>query len=57
MIPETFRAMIVHSASETDHERRIAEKFIRDLPAGDVLIQVVYSSLNYNPDLSPHPRH
>jgi len=52
MIPETFRAMIVHSASETDHERRIAEKFIRDLPAGDVLIQVVYSSLNYKDALS-----
>jgi acrylyl-CoA reductase (NADPH) len=52
MIPETFKALIVHSISEIHHERRIAGKSIRDLPAGDVLIQVMYSSLNYKDALS-----
>ncbi len=52
MIPETFKAMIVQATSETRYESRIGEKSIRDLPAGDVLIQVVYSSLNYKDALS-----
>jgi acrylyl-CoA reductase (NADPH) len=52
MIPDVFNALIVHSASEAHTERRIAEKSIRDLPAGDVLIQVSYSSLNYKDALS-----
>jgi putative YhdH/YhfP family quinone oxidoreductase len=52
MIPETFRALIVDSTSEAHFERRIAVKSIRDLPAGDVLIQVMFSSLNYKDALS-----
>jgi putative YhdH/YhfP family quinone oxidoreductase len=52
MIPETFKALIVHSTSEAHSERRIVQKYIRDLPAGDVLIQVMYSSLNYKDALS-----
>ncbi|MBI5590011.1 MAG: YhdH/YhfP family quinone oxidoreductase [Deltaproteobacteria bacterium] len=52
MIPESFKALVVHSTSETHHERRITEKSIRDLPPGDVLIQVLYSSLNYKDALS-----
>jgi acrylyl-CoA reductase (NADPH) len=52
MIPETFKSLIVHSTSEAHHDRRITEKAIRDLPAGDVLIQVMYSSLNYKDALS-----
>ena len=52
MIPETFKALIVDSTSETHTERRIAGKTIRDLPPGDVLIQVMYSSLNYKDALS-----
>lgn len=52
MIPETFKALIVYATSEAQTERRIAEKSIRDLPAGEVLIQVKYSSLNYKDALS-----
>jgi acrylyl-CoA reductase (NADPH) len=52
MIPETFRALIVDSTSEAHSERRIAVKSIRELPAGNVLIQVMYSSLNYKDALS-----
>ena len=52
MNPEIFKAMIVHSGSQTHVERRIADKSIRDLPAGDVLIHVKYSSLNYKDALS-----
>lgn len=52
MIPDTFKAMIVHSESAGRHERRIARKAIRDLPPGEVLIQVRYSSLNYKDALS-----
>jgi acrylyl-CoA reductase (NADPH) len=46
-----FRAFLV---DKTDHgfERRLVEREVADLPAGDVLIDVRYSSLNYKDALS-----
>lgn len=51
MIPEKFKAMVV---SEEDGKfiRRITDKNISDLPGGEVLIKVKYSSLNYKDALS-----
>lgn len=48
----TFRAMVVSETEDKKYIREIKEKTIADLPAGDVLIQVQYSSLNYKDALS-----
>ena len=47
-----FQAMVVREAADGTFERRIEERSIDDLPAGDVLIRVEYSSLNYKDALS-----
>ena len=46
-----FKAMIVRKA-DGNFSREIEERTIGDLPAGDVLIRVKYSSLNYKDALS-----
>jgi len=42
----TFRAMVVSETEDKKYTREIKEKTIADLPAGEVLIQVHYSSLS-----------
>jgi putative YhdH/YhfP family quinone oxidoreductase len=49
---ETFTALIVTESESGDFECRIGERQIADLPPGEVLIQVHYSSLNYKDALS-----
>ena len=52
-MPDTsFRAMVVEEASEGKFTRHIQDRKISDLPKGDVLIKVDYSSLNYKDALS-----
>src|SRR5262249_40192556 len=51
-LPQTFKAMVV---SETADQKIIREGRLRklsDLPAGELLIEVKYSSLNYKDALS-----
>lgn len=48
----SFKAMVVTEAEEKKFVREIKQKQIADLPAGDVLINVRYSSLNYKDALS-----
>ncbi len=48
----TFNAMVVSETDEKTYQREIKEKSTDDLPAGDVLVQVQYSSLNYKDALS-----
>jgi putative YhdH/YhfP family quinone oxidoreductase len=48
----TFTAMIVQEENKGKFTRRIGQKTIDDLPPGDVLIRVLYSSLNYKDALS-----
>ncbi len=48
----TFRAMVVREAGDGRFERRITEKKVGELPPGDVLMAVKYSSLNYKDALS-----
>ncbi|MFZ0240129.1 MAG: YhdH/YhfP family quinone oxidoreductase [Desulfobacterales bacterium] len=47
-----FKAMVVEEKDKHTFTRRIARKSIDDLPDGDVLIKVNYSSLNYKDALS-----
>src|SRR5210317_2531003 len=47
-----FRSMVVTEISDKQFVREVKQKHIEDLPAGDVLINVQYSSLNYKDALS-----
>ncbi len=48
-----FKAMVVEETAKKNHfQRRIMEKSLEDLPQGDVLVRVHYSSLNYKDVLS-----
>ncbi|MEJ2524184.1 MAG: YhdH/YhfP family quinone oxidoreductase [Desulfuromonadales bacterium] len=49
---EKFKAMIVEEQAEKQFTRRIGQRSIDDLPAGDLLVKVHYSSLNYKDALS-----
>lgn len=47
-----FRAFVVEETAEGTYRRAIKTRTISDLPEGDVLIRVSYSSLNYKDALS-----
>jgi len=47
-----FKAMIVEELPDGKFQRRIGEKRIDELPEGEVLVKVHYSSLNYKDALS-----
>ncbi len=49
---KTFKAMVVSEATDGTFQREIAERSVDDLPPGEVLIRVQYSSLNYKDALS-----
>jgi len=48
----TFKALVVHEQPDGQFIRRIEERSLADLPEGDVLVRVHYSSLNYKDALS-----
>jgi len=48
----TFRALVVSQTDEKTFTREITERSISDLPEGEVLIRVHFSSLNYKDGLS-----
>jgi putative YhdH/YhfP family quinone oxidoreductase len=52
MDSKTFKAMVVRERADGTYARQIAEKSLADLPEGDVLVEVHYSSLNYKDGLS-----
>jgi putative YhdH/YhfP family quinone oxidoreductase len=47
-----FKALVVEETAPGKFELNIKKKAIKDLPSGDVLIRVKYSSLNYKDALS-----
>jgi len=51
-VQQTFRAMIVEETEPRKFTREIRDRSIDDLPAGDLLVKVHYSSLNYKDALS-----
>ena len=48
----TFQALVVRVSDDKNYTRSIEERSIDDLPQGEVLIRVHYSSLNYKDGLS-----
>ena len=52
MQTKTFKAFVVTETADKRYRRRIEEKTIDDLPPGEVLVEVRYSSLNYKDALS-----
>ena len=52
MNPKTFKAMVVTEKEKGQFVREIKDRNIDDLPQGDVLVNVKYSSLNYKDVLS-----
>ena len=51
-MPTTFQAMVVTQTEPGRFQRAIVTRDLSDLPAGEVLIRVRYSSLNYKDALS-----
>jgi len=52
MTSQTFKALVVEETADGEFTRSIQECSIDSLPEGDVLIRVLYSSLNYKDALS-----
>lgn len=52
MMEQTFHALVVRKQEDGTCTRAIEERRIADLPPGEVLIRVQYSSLNYKDALS-----
>ena len=50
--PTRFRAMVVSENEDKTFSRAISERSADDLPDGDLLVSVAYSSLNYKDALS-----
>ena len=51
-LPQTFKAMVVSETAEKTFSREVRERALGDLPAGELIIEVKYSSLNYKDALS-----
>ena len=51
-LPQTFKALVVSETPEKTFTREIRERALADLPAGELIIEVKYSSLNYKDALS-----
>jgi len=52
MSDTTFRAFVVSKTGEKTYSREVTERTISDLPEGEVLVRVRYSSLNFKDGLS-----
>ncbi len=51
-LPEKFRAMVVSETVEKQFVREITQKAFSELPGGELIVEVKYSSLNYKDALS-----
>jgi acrylyl-CoA reductase (NADPH) len=51
-LPQTFKAMVVSETGDKKFPREIKQVALSDLPAGELVIEVKYSSLNYKDALS-----
>jgi putative YhdH/YhfP family quinone oxidoreductase len=52
MPAETFQALLITESSPGHFDRAIVNRSFNDLPPGEVLVKVLYSSLNYKDALS-----
>jgi len=57
MVPEIFRCLMVQRNADGKPEARLGQCRLSDLPPGDVIVRVAYSSLNYKDALATtgHP--
>ncbi len=51
-LPQEFKALVVSEVEEKQFVRSVEQRRFEDLPAGDVVVRVGYSSLNYKDVLS-----
>jgi putative YhdH/YhfP family quinone oxidoreductase len=51
-LPQNFKAMVVTETADKKFVREVKQVSLSDLPAGELLIEVKYSSLNYKDALS-----
>src|SRR5688572_3400522 len=51
-LPQNFKAMVVSETDDKKFPREIKQVALSDLPAGELVIEVKYSSLNYKDALS-----
>lgn len=51
-LPQSFKAMVVSETADKTFAREIKQRALSDLPAGELIIEVKYSSLNYKDALS-----
>ncbi len=51
-LPQAFKAMVVSETTDQKFVREIRQRELSDLPAGELLVEVKYSSLNYKDALS-----
>src|SRR5262245_26991337 len=51
-LPEKFKAMVVSETIEKKFVREITQKALSELPGGELIVEVKYSSLNYKDALS-----
>jgi putative YhdH/YhfP family quinone oxidoreductase len=52
MQDHVFKALVITETEDKQYAREIMDKTLGDLPSGDVVVQVHYSSLNYKDALS-----
>lgn len=52
MIPENFKALVVEQQANGEFSRQIRSRSMEELPEGELLVRVHYSSLNYKDALS-----
>ena len=50
----TYKAVFIEEAGEKTYSKRIVERSVDDLPEGDLLVKVHYSSLNQKDAMSAH---
>jgi acrylyl-CoA reductase (NADPH) len=51
-LPQTFKAMVVSETIEKKFVREVSQKALSELPGGELIVEVKYSSLNYKDALS-----
>ena len=51
-LPQTFKALVVSETEDKQFVRQVKQRSLDELPAGELLIEVKYSSLNYKDALS-----
>ena len=47
MIDNSFKALVISENDDGTYTRKVTDRSLEDLPEGEVLLRVRYSSLNY----------